>query len=289
MQLLVNGLIAGSIYMLVASGFSLIYSVNKFQNFAIGSMVAFAGYMTYLFYSKLAIGHFLLVIPLVIVATIILGLALDFVVFRQLRRRNASYTVMMIASLALLTLLSSLLLIAFSSDVKIIKANNVSHEILGARMTDIQLFIIAASILVIAFLYWISFRTKIGKAMRALADNKDVAQIVGIDPEKVYMVTAILASLLAGVAGILIGMENNLYPQMGLMLIVKGFAASIMGGVGLLHGTVLGSYLLGFAENFGIWYIPSGYKDAISFMLLFVFLLFRPYGLLGRKKREDVS
>ena len=149
MQLLVNGLIAGSIYMLVASGFSLIYSVNKFQNFAIGSMVAFAGYMTYLFYSKLAIGHFLLVIPLVIVATIILGLALDFVVFRQLRRRNASYTVMMIASLALLTLLSSLLLIAFSSDVKIIKANNVSHEILGARMTDIQLFIIAASILAV--------------------------------------------------------------------------------------------------------------------------------------------
>ena len=120
--------------------------------------------------------------------------------------------------------------------------------------------------------------------MRAVADNKDVAEIVGISSEKIYSWAFIVGSAIAGVAGILIGLETNLMPTMGTALIIKGFAAAIIGGIGSVPGAILGSFLLGLAENFGIWYLPSGYKDAIAFVILFIFLLFLPQGILGKKK-----
>jgi branched-chain amino acid transport system permease protein len=123
--------------------------------------------------------------------------------------------------------------------------------------------------------------TKIGKAMRAVADNKDVAETVGISAEKIYSQSFIVGSVIAGVAAILVGLEQNLEPMMGTSLIIKGFTSAIIGGVGSVPGAILGSYLLGFAENFGIWFLPSVYKDAIAFVILFIFLLFRHQGILG--------
>ena len=121
--------------------------------------------------------------------------------------------------------------------------------------------------------------------MRAVSDNKDVAEIVGISSEKIYSWSFIIGSAIAGVAAILIGLEQNLDPYMGTNLMIKGFAAAIIGGIGSVYGAVLGAFLLGVVENFGIWYLPSGYKDAIAFILLFIFLLFRPQGILGIKRR----
>jgi branched-chain amino acid transport system permease protein len=127
-------------------------------------------------------------------------------------------------------------------------------------------------------------KTKIGKAMRAVSDNKDVAEILGISSEKIYNWSFIIGSAIAGIAGILISLEQSLEPTMGTGLIIKGFTAAIIGGIGSIPGAILGAFLLGFAENFGIWYLPSGYKDAIAFVLLFLFLLFRPNGILGIKR-----
>jgi len=122
--------------------------------------------------------------------------------------------------------------------------------------------------------------------MRAVADNKEVAQTVGIDPEKMYTYTFVIGSFLAGVAGILIGIEQNLFPQMGVSLVIKGFTGAVIGSLASVPGAVLGSLILGLVENIGIWWLPSGYKDAIAFFLLFIFLLFRPSGLLGKKVGE---
>ena len=288
LQLLINGLIAGSIYSLVAAGFSLTYSVNKFMNFAHGAMIAFSGYMMFNFFSKYRQG-FVLAFLLAILCTAALGLAADFLVYRQLRKRKASTTIQLIASLALLTMINSCILLFFSSDVRSIKIANPVYIVMDARITMVQAVIILTAILMMAVLWLVAFKTKIGKAMRAISDNKEVAQTVGINPEKIYLSCALISSVLAGIGGGLIGIEQNLYPQMGVMLIVKGFAATVMGGLGLIQGTIFGSYLLGMVENFGIWYLPSGYKDAISFVLLFLFLLFRPYGIFGKKRREDVA
>ena len=129
-------------------------------------------------------------------------------------------------------------------------------------------------------------KTKIGKAMRAIADNRDVAEIIGISSEKIYSWSFVIGSAIAGVAAILISLEQNITPTMGTNLMIKGFAGAIIGGVGSVSGAILGSFLLGLVENFGIWFLPSGYKDAIAFILLFAFLLFRPQGILGIKNNQ---
>ena len=122
--------------------------------------------------------------------------------------------------------------------------------------------------------------------MRAVSDNKDVAEIVGISAERIYNWSFVIGSVIAGIGGILVGLEQNLEPTMGTNLMIKGFTASIIGGVESVAGGVLGAFLLGLAENFGIWWLPSSYKDAIAFFILFIFLLFKPEGILGVKKNQ---
>jgi branched-chain amino acid transport system permease protein len=214
---------------------------------------------------------------------------MNIAVYKQLRKKKTSSVILLIASVGLLILLESLILLLFGADVKTIGFIKVSKgmEFLGAIITPLQLFIIISSLILLAGLFLFMRKTKLGKAMRAVSDNKDVAEIVGISSEKIYSWSFIIGSAIAGIAAILIGLEQNLEPVMGTNLMIKGFAAAIIGGIGSVHGAVLGAFLLGVVENFGIWYLPSGYKDAIAFVLLFIFLLFRPQGILGIKRRAE--
>ena len=287
-QILFNSVIAGSIYALVALGFSLIYNTCKFVNFAHGSVIAFSAYMAYFFFSVLGVNFGFSVLFALILASL-LGWAMNFFVYREFRERKASSSILLIASFGLLILIESLVLMSFGADVKTINYIRVSKglEIFGAIITPLQIVIVASSIVVSIGLFLFMKKTKLGKAMRAVSNNKDVAEIVGISSEKIYSWSFIIGSLIAGIAGVLIGLEQNLEPTMGTNLIIKGFTAAIIGGIGNVYGAILGALLLGLAENFGIWYLPSGYKDAIAFAILFVFLLFRPKGLFGAKKEGD--
>jgi len=198
---------------------------------------------------------------------------------------------MLIASIALLILFESLILLFFGADVKTINLIKVEKglEFFGAIITPLQIVIIITSVVLLVLLFIFMKRTKLGKAMRAVSDNKDVAEIVGISSKRIFAWSFIIGSAVAGVAGILIGLEQNLEPTMGTNLMIKGFTGAIIGGIGSVPGAILGSFLLGLAENFGIWFLPSGYKDAIAFVILFAFLLFRPQGILGIKKVGDKS
>jgi branched-chain amino acid transport system permease protein len=284
-QLLINGLIAGAIYALVASGFSLIYSVCKFVHFAHGAVIALSAYFLYFLFSMLGLNFWPSVILSIIFASL-LGFLIDKIVYKQLRKRKASNTILLIASVALLIFFESLILLLFGADVKTIGYIKISKgiEIFNAIITPLQIIIIIVSIILLFSLFLFMKKTKIGKAMRAVADNKDVAEVVGISAEKIYNWSFIIGSLIAGIAGILVGLEQNLEPTMGTNLMIKGFTAAIIGGIDSVPGAILGAFLLGFAENFGIWFLPSGYKDAIAFIILFIFLLFRPQGILGMKK-----
>ena len=286
--MLINGLIAGAIYALVASGFSLIYATNKFIHFAHGAVIAFSAYILYLFFTVLGLNFGFAVVITIIFASLI-GYGLNLAIYKQLRKRKSSSVILLIASVGLLILLESLILILFGADVKTIGFIKISKgmSFLGAIITPLQLFIIISSLILLIGLFLFMKKTKIGKAMRAVSDNKDVAEIVGISSEKIYSWSFIIGSAIAGIAAILISLEQNLEPMMGTSLMIKGFAAAIIGGIGSVYGAVLGAFLLGIAENFGIWYLPSGYKDAIAFFLLFLFLLFRPQGILGIKRRAE--
>jgi branched-chain amino acid transport system permease protein len=287
-QLLINGLIAGAIYALVASGFSLIYSINKFVHFAHGATIAFSAYILYFLFSVMGL-NFGFSVMLSIIFAAVLGLLMNLIVYKTLRKRKTSNTILLIASFALLILFESLILIFFGADVKTIGYINVQRgvDFIGAIITPLQIFIIISSLILLGLLYLFMKKTKLGKAMRAVSNNKNVAEIVGISSEKIYNWSFIIGSAIAGIAGILIGLEQNLEPTMGTNLMIKGFTAAIIGGIGSIEGAILGAFLLGLVENFGIWYLPSGYKDAIAFILLFLFLLFRPKGILGIKKEGE--
>jgi branched-subunit amino acid ABC-type transport system permease component len=272
-QLLINGLIAGAIYALVASGFSLIYSVCKFVHFAHGVVIAFSAYFLYFLFSMMGLNFGFSVVLSIIFASL-LGFLINQFVYKQLRKRRASNVILLIASVVLLIFFESLILLLFGADVKTIGYIKIAKgiEIFKAIITPLQIVIIAVSIALLILLYLFLKRTKIGKAMRAVADNKDVAEIVGISSEKIYNWSFIIGSAIAGIAGILVGLEQNLEPTMGTNLMIKGFTAAIIGGIDSVPGAILGSFLLGFAENFGIWFLPSGYKDAIAFIILFILI-----------------
>ena len=284
-QLIINGIIAGAIYALVASGFSLIYSVTKFMHFAHGAVLAASGYFLYTFGVQIGLNFWVSVV-ITLFFTCALGEAMNRFVYKTLRKRKASGAVLLIASIALMTLVNAMILAIWGADVKTLKAINPVYDFIGARITQIQIAIIIVSVLLLLFLWFLMKKTRLGKAMRAISDNKDIAQTVGINPERMYTITFIIGSFLARIAGILIAMEQNLFPQMGVSLIIKGFTGAVIGSLNSVPGAVLGSVILGLAENIGIWWIPTGYKDAIAFVLLFIFLLFKPTGLLGGKTRE---
>jgi branched-subunit amino acid ABC-type transport system permease component len=194
-----------------------------------------------------------------------------------------------LSTVGILILVESLILLIFGASVKTIGFLPVIKglDILGAVVTPLQLVIIGVAAVLLVGLFIFMKKTKIGKAMRAVSDNKDVAEIVGISSEKVYSYAFLIGSAIAGVAGILIGMEQNLEPTMGTNLMIKGFAGAVIGGVSSVSGAVVGSFLLGLIENFGIWYLPSGYKDAIAFIILFIFLILKPEGLFGQSTRYE--
>jgi len=288
LQLLINGFIAGAIYSLVAAGFSLIYSTNKFVHFAHGATVAFSAYM---FYAIFSLWHVELWVSVLISLGLgaLLGYAMNFFVYSRLRQQKASALIQLVASVALLILIESLILLFFGADVKSIDLIKVEKglEFFGAIITPLQVLIIIVAVVLLGLLNFFMKHTKIGKAMRAVSDNKDAAEIVGISAKKIFAWSFVIGSLIAGVAGILVGLEQNLEPMMGTNLMIKGFTGAVIGGVGSVPGAILGAFFLGIAENFGVWFLPSGYKDAIAFVILFVFLLFRPQGILGIKKQGD--
>ncbi len=159
------------------------------------------------------------------------------------------------------------------------------YQIFSAVITPIQILILSVSIILFAVLWLIVDKTKIGKAIRAVADDPIGAGVSGIYSEKVILYAFGIGSALAGMAGVLISLETNIEPTMGMNAILKGIIASIIGGAGSIPGAVLGGLFLGLVENIGIWKIQAGWKDTIAFAVLIVFLLIRPQGILG--KRED--
>lgn len=284
-QLLINSLIAGSIYALVASGFSLIYSTNGFAHFAHGTTVAVGGYVAYFFLKAVGM-PFWVAGSFGVVAAGLLGVLLFEFIYTPLVKRRAAKTIILIASVGVLIFVENLILMLFGADVKSFNVIPIEkgNVIFGAIITTLQIGIIVVSVALLStFFIWMKW-AKSGRALKAVADNQELSAIAGINVRKVQRQSFVLGSLIAGLGGILIGLEQNLETTMGTSLIIKGFTGAVIGGINSLPGSILGSFLVGVAENFGIWWLPSGWKDAIAFVLLFAFLLFRPNGILGVKK-----
>jgi branched-chain amino acid transport system permease protein len=185
--------------------------------------------------------------------------------------------------------LQNLVQLIYGSNILTFKMGSVEegNRILDAIVTNNQIIIVLVSLLLSIFLSIFIQKTKIGKSMRAVADDPIAASIVGINPEKTIAISFFIGSALAGAAGILISLETNLEPTMGLNAILKGIIASIIGGIGSIPGALLGGLFLGLAENLGTYWIDAAWKDTIAFGILIVFLLFKPTGILGKPTGKE--
>lgn len=160
------------------------------------------------------------------------------------------------------------------------------HEVLGARITDVQIMIIVTSIVLITLITLMLTRTKFGKTLRALANDPELARLSGINSDRYIMYAFAIGSFLAAIAAIMISFDTDMTPTMGFNVLVKGVIAVIIGGMGSLPGAALGGLFLGLAENLGVYLLPSKWQDTIAFVILILFLLFRPYGILGKKPQK---
>jgi len=287
-QLIVNGVIAGSIYSLIAIGFTVIYRTVKFFHFAHGIVYTAGAYFAYTLIISLHL-NFALSFFLSIVLATILGIAIDRLVYYPLRQQNASNLIFLLASFGVFIFLQNFIQLIYGAQILTIRTGPIKegHHFLGAVITDIQILILAVSVVLMIFLWLFVQRTKLGKAMRAVSDDPIAANVVGINPERIILTSFAIGSALAGAAGILISFETNIEPTMGFSALLKGIIASIIGGIGSVPGAVLGGFFLGLAENLGIWKISAGWKDCIAFVVLIFFLLLRPWGILGVKTEKE--
>jgi len=283
-QLIVNSIIAGAIYTLVALGFNLIYSTTKFFNLAHGAMAVVGGYVVFSLTRQLDFSLWLS-IPVAILVAGVIGVLSDLLLFRKLRERKASSMILLVASLGLFTAIQAMIAILFTSQFQTLTTGasiSTVYDVFGGAITQTQVVILATGLLIMAGIGLMLKYTKLGKAIQAVGDDEEVAKIVGIDTNKVIAIVFFIGSAIAGVAGLLVGFDTGLEPTMGLALLLKGIVAAIVGGVGSLYGGVLGAFLLGFVENFGIWHLSGEWKDAIAFVLLILFLIFRPQGIVKK-------
>jgi len=305
-QLAINGLIAGGGYALVALGFALVYRTVRFFHFAHGAVYAAGAYVAYATMQLMSprvselmssgvgesgspgVGVLVSSWVVAVAVAALVGVAIDRLVYRPLRRRKAPALILLIASFGVFIFLQNLLQLVFGAQILAMRTGPVKegHHVLGAVITDTQIVIILAAVLVLVGLWVVESRTRVGKAMRAVADDSLATSVVGIDPERIILWAFLAGSALAGLAGILISYETNIEPTMGFNALLKGIIASIIGGIGSIPGAALGGLFLGLAENLGIWKLPAMWKDTIAFGILIVFLLVRPQGLLGKKSER---
>lgn len=286
-QFLLNSLIAFSAFLLIAISFSLIYRVVRFFHFAHAVVYTSGAYFTFLF-SVLFGWSLLVAIPLAIISACLIGCMIECFVYKPLRTRDSTSLVLLLASLGIYIVLQNVISMVFGDDTKSIRTWPVVEGInlFGARITPMQIIIIASSIVLVMLVSGYLILGKTGKAMRAVANDAELANISGINSDKIILISFALGSALAGAAGILVSLDVDMTPTMGMNALMMGVVAMIVGGVGSIRGIVLGSLLLALAQNFGVWYISSQWQDAIAFAILLIFLLFKPEGFFGKKLKK---
>ncbi|MBI3872699.1 MAG: branched-chain amino acid ABC transporter permease [candidate division Zixibacteria bacterium] len=294
-QQLINGLSLGTIYALIALGYTMVYGILRLINFAHGDVYmvgAFFGYYVARFIST-QLGYvpsmlnFFLVLAASMAGCAILGFVIERGAYRPLRR--APRLNALITAIGISLLLENLGQLVFGADPKdfpnLIPRTTLSIGVL--TVSNIQLIVVATAIVLTLGLEFIVHRTKMGTAMRAVSFSGDAAGLMGININRVISFTFVLGSALAAAAGILVGLYNpKIDPLMGIMPGLKAFVAAVLGGIGNIPGAILGGLIMGTAETFTVGYLSSTYRDAITFVILVAVLLFRPTGLLGTPARS---
>ncbi len=282
-QQLVNGLMLGAAYALVAIGYSLVFGVLKLVHLAHGEVFmigAFIGLQSVLWFKVSPVVALLAAAA----GSAVLGMILELVAFRPIRARGGHFLAPMVSTIGAALVIQEVATKLFGSEpIGFPQTGTVTSWQFGAvQVSSVQLFILLASVISMLALHLLVAHTRYGMAMRAVAESPGTAAILGINPNNVILLTFAVASALGGVAGVLLGLSfNSISPYIGIDMGIKGMAIMLIGGLGNIYGAMLGGLLLGAVEVLSVAYFESSYRDAFAFGLMIIIVLFRPQGLFG--------
>ena len=285
---LVSGLSLGSVYAIIALGYTMVYGIAKMLNFAHGDVIMVGAYVCFFAFTRYGLNPFISVILAMLVCTC-LGIVIEKLAYKPLRA--APSLAVLITAIGVSYLLQNLALLFWSSNPKVFNSiiPNKSLDLGGLTVSYITLFTIAVCIVIMIVLTTFINKTKLGKAMRAVSEDKGAAQLMGIDVNTTISVTFAIGSGLAAIAGVLLcSAYPNLTPTTGSMPGIKACTAAVFGGIGSIPGAFLGGLMLGVIENLAKAYISTQISDAIVFGVLIIVLLVKPAGLLGKRAQEKV-
>jgi branched-chain amino acid transport system permease protein len=281
LQLLVNGLSFGAIYAMVAVGLTIVFGILEVVNFAQGEFYMLGAYLTYL--AILAQLPYPVGIVVAVAGMTLVGLLTERLAIRPLIGKARQLPILSTLAISIITQNGAILLWSPNPRTITVEAASRTVEVLGVVLTYQRLVIIVLAAVVFAGLHYFVQRTKTGKAMRAVSQNKDACQVLGIDVGRISTIAFALGAGLSGLGGAVVAPVMAIHPVMGILVVVKCFAAVIMGGFGNIQGTILAAFVLAIVESFAAAYVSLQYKDAFAFVVMIAILLFRPHGIFGRK------
>lgn len=293
-QQVINGLTLGSVYALIALGYTMVYGIIKLLNFAHGDIFMVGSFVGFSIIQRFNLGLFPTII-LTMIATGIMGVVIDQIAYRPLR--NAPRLSVLITAIGVSYLLQNGMTAIVGPETKSFLSAfeqtpafvSQSVSLGGISVSMMQIILLSTTIVLMVLLQFVVQKTKMGKAMRAVSIDQEAAQLMGINSNAVIAFTFLLGSMLAGAGGVMVGMYyNSMNPLMGAGYGTKAFVAAVIGGIGLIPGAVLGGYLIGMIEVMITAYGNSMIRDAVVYLILIIILLVKPAGLLGKNENEKV-
>ncbi|MFV8257434.1 branched-chain amino acid ABC transporter permease [Bdellovibrio bacteriovorus] len=295
-QHLINGVSLGSIYALIALGYTMVYGILKMINFAHSDVYMVGAFAAYYFARWLGIENnpgFSTLLTLIVITMIccsLLGLVIERLAYRPLR--NSPKLNVLITAIGVSLFLQYSGQVVFGADPKVFPEVMKDFVIFSIGIVEVRSFdvtVLGVGIVAMLGLQFLLFKTKMGRAMRAVSANPMVASLMGVNPDRIIAFTFIVGSSLAGIGSVLVGMKYpKIDPLMGMMIGMKAFVAAVLGGIGNVGGAVLGAMIMGLSEEMVVAYLSSTYRDALAFGILIVILIFKPAGLLGKYSVEKV-
>jgi branched-chain amino acid transport system permease protein len=286
LQYLINGIAQGSLYAIVALGYTMVYGIIRLINFAHGEFLMLGSFCGY-FILRLQ-----LPMPVAILASMLGAGLVALLVERFLYRpiRNEGRLPALITAIGASLFFQYTGQLVFGADPKTIPPvfTEVIYNFGEINISNIQIFIFIVTLSILVFLWWLTHFTKIGVAMRATSYNLKAAELMGINTNRIIAFTFFLGAALAGLAGMLMGYTMSIEPMMGMSLGLKAFVAAVVGGIGVIPGAALGGFILGIAENMVAGLYKSSFRDGVSFFILIIILLIKPSGILGKNVKEKV-
>ncbi len=279
-QQIINGIAIGGVYVLIALGLTTVFGILGIAHFAHGSVSMFGGYLTFFLVAMQGLPLYFAIL-IALVAGLVLGMLIELLAYRPVR--NASHINAFIVALGLTMMVEGLNLEFFGHEQVVIPTDlSRVFSLGGVTIPELRLYVIIAATLLILGMWIFVEKTKTGQAIRALADNRDAAILMGVNVNTIPLVVFSMSTALGVCAGVMVGSLFAIAPGIGEGLVIKGFAVLILGGLGSIPGAVVGGLVLGITEALAAGFLSSAYKDVIAFVVMIVVLLVRPQGLMGK-------